>query len=278
MNNAASSRYDAGTGLVFLRLPRHAGTTLNSLRFLETKIYGVKTTMKTYTASFVLMAAFMILLSSAALGQNAAAPQYTSDGQLKFPEPYREWVYLTTGFDMSYNPAMRMGHDMFDNVFVNPDAYKSFLNTGTWPDKTMLVLEVRGAQSKGSINQAGSYQGTELMGVEVHVKDEARFPGKWAFFPFGDSKISKMIPQTADCYSCHSSHAAVDTTFVQFYPTLLPIATSKGTLSQAYLKETAAAPDTKGNPPAASTPGAAPYPADKPSDPPSPKSRKGSLR
>jgi hypothetical protein len=29
----------------------------------------------------------------------------------------------------------------------------------------------------------------------------------------------------------------VDTTFVQFYPTLLPIATSKGTLSAAYLKE-----------------------------------------
>jgi hypothetical protein len=30
----------------------------------------------------------------------------------------------------------------------------------------------------------------------------------------------------------------VDTTFVQFYPTLLPIATSKGTLSAAYQKET----------------------------------------
>ena len=39
------------------------------------------------------------------------------------------------------------------------------------------------------------------------------------------------------CYSCHSDHAAVDTTFVQFYPTLLPIAKSKQTLSAAYLKE-----------------------------------------
>jgi len=33
----------------------------------------------------------------------------------------------------------------------------------------------------------------------------------------------------------------VDTTFVQFYPTLLPIAKSKGTLSASYQKETAAA-------------------------------------
>ena len=49
-----------------------------------------------------------------------------------------------------------------------------------------------------------------------------------------------MTPTTASCYSCHSEHAAVDTTFVQFYPTLLPIAKAKGTLSAAYQKETAA--------------------------------------
>ncbi len=219
----------------------------------------------------------MALICTAAFCQTgASAPQFTSDGQMKMPENYREWIYLTTGFDMSYNPAMRMGHDMFDNVFVNPESYKAFLATGTWPDKTVLVLEVRGAKNKGSINQAGNYQDTDLMGVEVHVKDEARFPGKWAFFPFGDSKTSKMIPQTADCYSCHSSHAAVDTTFVQFYPTLLPIATAKGTLSPSYVKETA---DANGKAPAASsTPAAAPYP-DKPADPASPpKGRKGTLR
>lgn len=163
-------------------------------------------------------------------------PEYSSEGQMKFPADYRKWVYLTSGFDMSYNPAMKMGHDMFDNVFVNPEAYKTFVETGSWPDKTVLVVEVRGAKDKGSINQKGHYQG-ESMGVEVHVKDEARFSGKWAFFGFDDEKTSKMIPTSAECYSCHSAHGAVDTTFVQFYPTLLPIATSKGTLSAAYQKE-----------------------------------------
>ena len=55
---------------------------------------------------------------------------------------------------------MQMGdHHMFDNVFVNPAAYQAFTKTGTWPDKTMLVLEGRGAQGKGSINQQGNYQG-----------------------------------------------------------------------------------------------------------------------
>jgi Cytochrome P460 len=126
---------------------------------------------------------------------------------------------------------------MFDNVFVNPAAYQAFQKTGTWPDKTILVLEGRGAQGKGSINQRGSYQDTAVMAREVHVKDETRFPGKWAFFGFGTGKTAKMIPTSTDCYSCHASHAAVDTTFVQFYPTLLPIATSKGTLSATYQKE-----------------------------------------
>jgi hypothetical protein len=188
----------------------------------------------------------VVLMSSAAFRQysptSGSGPEYTRDAQLKLPAHYREWVYLTTGFDMSYNPAMQMGdHHMFDNVFVNPEAYKVFIETGTWPDKTMLVLEGRGAEGKGSINQKGNYQRVEIMGIEVHLKDEAQFPGKWAFFAFDDGKTAKMIPTSADCYSCHAAHAAVDTTFVQFYPTLLPIAKSKGTLSVSYQKETATA-------------------------------------
>jgi hypothetical protein len=196
--------------------------------------------MLTTLKSILLLA--LALLPLAAPKSDAAlpddGPHYTADSQLKFPGQYREWVYLTTGFDMSYNPAMQKGgdHHMFDNVFVNPESYKEFVRTGTWPDKTMLVLEGRGAQGKGSINQHGNYQGG-VMGLEVHVKDEARFAGKWAFFSFDSDAPSKMIPTSADCYSCHAAHAAVDTTFVQFYPTLLPIAKSKGTLSAAYLRE-----------------------------------------
>jgi hypothetical protein len=170
----------------------------------------------------------------------ATHPQYTSDSEMKFPENYREWVYLTTGFDMSYGPMMQMGHHMFDNVFVNPEAYKSFQQTGTWPDKTIFVLEGRMARDKGSINKAGNYQSTDIMGMEIHVKDESKFPGKWAFFGSEDGKSAKMIPTSASCYSCHADHAAVDTTFVQFYPTLLPVAEAKGTLSPGYKKDIAA--------------------------------------
>jgi hypothetical protein len=182
-----------------------------------------------------------IAAADAPSSTNANAPAYTADGELIQPVNYREWVYLSSGLDMSYNPkAMASPSPMFDNTFVNPESYRAFVRTGTWPDKTVMVLEVRGSAGKGSINQRGHYQSGGVEGMEVHVKDTARFKGGWAFFSFDDSTApAKQIPATAECYSCHSAHGAVDTTFVQFYPTLLPVARRHSTLSAAYLKDEA---------------------------------------
>jgi len=201
---------------------------------------------RTWAIAGAVLALLIMGVTLAPANQGGAAtanvPQYTADGQLKFPENYREWIYLTSGIDMSYRPDLTMaGHSMFDNVFVNPEAYKYFVANGTWPDKTMLVLEVRKAATKSAINKTGHYQTTELMGQEVHVKDESRFPGKWAFFGFDGKPTAQAFPTEMECYSCHAQHTAVDTTFVQFYPTLIEIAKQKGTLSPAYVKEEAEA-------------------------------------
>jgi len=176
------------------------------------------------------------------------APVYTADGKLEFPANYREWIYLTTGLDMDYSPNVNFAdHDMFDNVFVNPEAYHAFLATGTWPDKTIFVLEGRMAATKGSINKSGHYQTTEIMTRSIHIKDTSRFAatGGWAFFGVGDNGSSSQIPKEAVCYSCHADHGAVDTTFVQFYPTLLEIAKKKGTLSPGYLTDEAGSASQK---------------------------------
>ena len=83
-----------------------------------------------------LLVALTMLACVLLLAQDYSHPttssEYKSDGQMKLPAQYREWVYLTSGFDMSYNPQLAaMDHSMFDNVFVNPEAYKKFLETGT---------------------------------------------------------------------------------------------------------------------------------------------------
>jgi len=203
-------------------------------------VSGILKAMKTQLIALAVLACLSTAASSDTAENAVRAPAYSEDGRLLLPENYREWIYLTSGFDMSYSAVAVPGHHMFDNVFVEPGAYKSFVATGKWPDKTVLVLEVRGAKDKGSINKHGNYQDSEVMGREVHVKDTSRFPENgWAFFGFDSGTSAKMTPRTADCYSCHADHAAVDNTFVQFYPTLLPIATEKGTLSAAYKAESA---------------------------------------
>jgi Cytochrome P460 len=227
--NAANRQAAAASGLPFRTRLRETHLTMNTKKLILAVLVGIATVGS---------------LSSRPAPARSNEPAYTTDGQMRLPANYREWVYLSTGFDMSYSAAMNMDHHMFDNVFVNPEAYQVFQKTGSWPDKTMMVLEVRGAQSKGSINQAGQFQSGDVMGLEVHVKDESRFQGNWAFFGFDGSDTAKMTPTSAACYSCHAQHAAVDTTFVQFYPTLLPIAKSHSTLSPSYTKESTAATPT----------------------------------
>jgi hypothetical protein len=168
----------------------------------------------------------------------ALAQEYTSDSKMAVPADYRQWVFLTSSLDLNYDTAAEPNQHMLDNVFVDPKAYKAFLNTGAWPDKTVLIKENRFAQSAGTLSKRGQFQ-IGVKNLEIHIKDEARFPGKWAFFVSPDGKADATLkPQSANCYSCHQEHGASDTTFLQFYPTLFGIAKDKGTLSAAYLKET----------------------------------------
>lgn len=183
------------------------------------------------TAALVCIAAMAAQQQSS---ERADEPRYTQDNRMLRPENYREWVWLSSGIGMSYTPGPANQNPDFDNVFVNPSAYRSFVATGRWPDKTILVLETRASLSKSSINQSGRVQG-EATGMEVHVKDESRFPGKWAFFAFRQSgQTGSLFPKQASCYSCHEQHGAVDSTFVQFYPTLMDVAKQKRTVKPEY--------------------------------------------
>lgn len=172
-----------------------------------------------------------------------ADPQYLGDSKMAVPPDYRDWVFLTSSLDLNYSASGDPGPGqmhMLDNVFVNPDAYKAFLKTGHWPDQTILVKENRSAEQAGTLSKSGRFQ-TGVMNLEIHVMDQKRFTGGWAFFVSSDGKASgTLMAQSANCYSCHREHGAVDTTFVQFYPTLLPIAKDKATFSAGYLKDGAA--------------------------------------
>ena len=191
----------------------------------------MKISLLTLAALVIAGSAVYLLRADIAPAQDG--PSFTADGQLMRPENYREWIYLSSGLGMTYgstSDAPPGGNPRFDNVFVNPSAYKSFLQTGTWPDQTIFVLEVRASESKGSINNGGHFQG-DIVSISAEVKDVKRFPNKWAFFTLSRSSLKgALIPASAACYTCHPKNGAVDNTFVQFYPTLFEVAKRKGTL------------------------------------------------
>jgi hypothetical protein len=166
--------------------------------------------------------AVLLVVLAAAISAKDDGPART----MPLPQNYREWVWLSSGVGMSYTRGSEAEKNPgFDNVFVSPEAYKTFQATGMWPNKTVLMLENRNSASAESINKSGHFQ-TERTGLEAHVKDEH---GVWAFYGFGNGKpTGTLLPKSASCYSCHEQHGAVDTTFVQFYPTLLETAKAKG--------------------------------------------------
>ena len=178
----------------------------------------------------------ILLLATAVLGATYAqppakdAPQYTKDGELLLPKDYRNWSFLSSSISMSYPEEGPGGHAMFGNLFVQPAAREQFEKTGTWPDKTVLLMELRGVGGRGGdafLNKDAQFQ-TDLHGYEAHVKDSAR--GGWAFYGIrSDATSGKAVEKTAKCFSCHENHGAVDTTFVQYYPPLIEAAKQHGT-------------------------------------------------
>ena len=180
-------------------------------------------------------------VASSVLAQQPVAPAFTSAGQLVRPLDYRSWVFVTSGLGMTYGPAKPAEGQppLFDNVFVTRDAYDEFLRSGTWPDKTMFILEGRRAEANVSINNGGHTQG-QMAFMEAAVKDTARFKntGGWGYFSFdsrgGLVESAAALPPTASCYACHSANTAVDNTFVQFYPELFAVAKARGTVKATY--------------------------------------------
>ena len=181
---------------------------------------------------------------------------FTASGAVVRPADYREWVYLTSGLGMSYAPeaqaevaaaaaaaAAAAGQPrpaVFDNVFVNRQSYRAFMQTGRWPEGTMFILELRRGERHVSIDTGGQTQ-SGVIGLEAAVKDSKRYAstGGWAYFGLGGGRnplveSATPNPPTASCYACHGEHTAVENTFVQFYPTLLEVAQKMGTVKPTY--------------------------------------------
>jgi hypothetical protein len=159
----------------------------------------------------------------------ADKPGAVFDGKdtLLRPEGYREWVFVGSSLGLRYDQAPQKGAaketERFNNVYLNPAAYREVSKTGRFPDGTILILEIASAETKKEPGLQGSYQ-KEFVALEAAVKDSQRFEKGWAYFSFDDKSgkpkaKAQPLPQSS-CYDCHHQKAATDHVFTQFYPVL----------------------------------------------------------
>jgi hypothetical protein len=159
--------------------------------------------------------------------RGAAAPRFTEKGELVKPEGVERWILAgaSLGLDYSDSPARADGAPgRFHNVYLEPGAYAAFLRTGAFPQGTLLAMTVYEPEERIPPQRHGYVEG-ELVGLEVAVKDSARFEEGWAYFGFaqdaerGFEGTARAFPAAA-CFACHRAHAARDNVFTQFYPLL----------------------------------------------------------
>ncbi len=153
-------------------------------------------------------------------GDTFAGPRYAADGRLQRPEGYERWVSVGASLGLSYSEHARpSGSDTFHHVYLDPAAYAHFARTGSFPDPTMLVLEIHQRAERGAPARQGYFEGDRLA-IEVALQDSSRFADGWAYFDFSDGKTVSEPFDKQQCYSCHLEHAEDDNVFTQFYPVM----------------------------------------------------------
>jgi hypothetical protein len=185
--------------------------------------------MTKHICVFVCVGALAAAVLTAGQGHRLKPIKYTADG-VTVPD-YSKWVFIGSGLGMSYREQAE-ANPPFTNVFAEPAAYDEYMKNGVWPDRTVLIAERRSSITNLSINKYGFAQvGPTLGPPEIEIKDQSK--GGWVFYdvPKGET-IAKPLPKSMACDSCHAEHAAVDNTFVQFYPTLIDVAKHEGTFHE----------------------------------------------
>lgn len=174
--------------------------------------------------------------SSDAAAQGVNQANFTSDGQVKIPNDWRQWVFVGTPLTPNALNGGKAPFPEFHNVYIEPSAYAHWKKTGKFADGTQLAKELTSIRKKdkddmnpdgstAEVSGVGYFQG-EFSGLELTVKDTKLFakePGGWAYFSFGHklpyTTTAKAFP-TKSCNACHAGAADDDFVFTQFYPVL----------------------------------------------------------
>ena len=150
---------------------------------------------------------------------------YNADNQLLFPDNTDTWVHLgsSLGGDYQEGPFDPANPGTIGVVTMEPNAYRYFVENGTYADGTMMLLSFYPSEAKSSPQLAGFVQGN-LSAKEIHVIDSARYGEGRGFYLYPAAAMtgtaSDKLPDGSACVQCHVPEGEYNGTFIQFYPTI----------------------------------------------------------
>ena len=162
----------------------------------------------------------------------AWGPNWTAEGALILPRNYHEWIYLGSPLTPHALNGGNAPFPEYHNIYIQPEAYKAYRETGEWPEGTIMFKELQltrpATNSDGSsveVSGRGYFPGA-LNGVDISVKDSKRFQDTngWGFFNFGHhappyEQTAAAMPKDA-CAGCHIANAD-KMVFSKFYAPIL---------------------------------------------------------
>ncbi|MDX1406352.1 MAG: cytochrome P460 family protein [Woeseiaceae bacterium] len=186
-------------------------------------------------AAGLLFSAIAVILGGGQPARAADAewgPKWTSDGKLILPEGYHEWVFLGSPLTPHALNGETAPFPEYHNVYVQPQAFRTYRETGEFPEGTILLKELQLTRERAfpdgsSVEVSGrGYFPAARNGIDISVKDKTRFADSngWGFFNFGHHappylETAEAAPIDA-CAGCHIANAE-EMVFKKFYRPIL---------------------------------------------------------
>src|SRR5262245_39931727 len=146
-----------------------------------------------------------------------AMPALAGPPGVEYPTGFRKWAHVKSMAIVSDKHPLFGLLGGIHHVYANPQALTAFVKGGTFPDGSVIVLDLEDAKEEG-----GAYSEGYAKLVAGMVKDRARFKetGGWGFEAFkDDSRTERTVTDPAtQCFACHRSQQKNDFVFSGYRP------------------------------------------------------------
>ena len=102
------------------------------------------------------------------------------DDEVPYPEGYRKWTHIKTGFVGPQNPNFKINGG-FHHIYANEKAVEGYLS-GKFPEGSMIVFDVL----EGEMQQNSNIKEGKRRHVDVMAKDSTKYisTGGWGYEEF----------------------------------------------------------------------------------------------